>query len=85
MDEICAEWRTMGHMVEVAPGLLKAIKNRNLADDVKCCNEVLEIWLQEGGGSYPVNWTGLCQLLEDLKFSVSAERLQGAFGRKILN
>ena len=27
--------------------VLDAIKNRNLVDDVKCCNEVLEIWLQQ--------------------------------------
>ena len=75
----------MGILLEIKPGVLDAIKNRNLADDIKCCNEVLEIWLQQGGESYPDNWNGLCQLLEDLKFSVAAGELQEAFGREILN
>ena len=73
----------MGILLEIKSGVLDAIKNRNLADDVKCCNEVLEIWLREGGGSYPVNWNGLCQLLEDLKFSVAAVKLREAFSREI--
>ena len=75
----------MGILLEIKSGVLDAIKNRNLADDVKCCNEVLQIWLRQGGGSYSVNWNGLCQLLEDLKFSVAAGKLQEAFSREILN
>ena len=75
----------MGILLEIESGVLDAIKNRNLLDDVKCCNEVLQIWLREGGGSYPVNWNGLCQLLEDLKLSAVAVELQEAFSREILN
>ena len=75
----------MGILLEIESGVLDAIKNRNLLDDVKCCNEVLQIWLREEGGSYQVNWNGLCQLLEDLKLSAVAVELQGAFSREILN
>ena len=85
MNKICGKWRTFGYNFEIESGVLGAIKSRNLADDVKCCNEVLEIWLKQGGGSYPVNWNGLCQLLEDLEFSAAAVELQEAFGREILN
>ena len=85
MSKICAKWRTFGNIIEIESGVLDAIKNRNLADDVKCCNEVLEIWLQQGRGSYPLNWNGLCKLLVDLEFSAAAVELQEAFGREILD
>ena len=85
VNKICTKWRILGNMMDIELGVLDSINKKNYFDDVKSCNEILKRWLEQGGGNYPVNWNGLCQILKDLKFSVAAEELKGAFNKKLIN
>ena len=80
MTEVCPKWKEIGDLMRLSASRLEAIEKNRRGEVKECCRDVFHDWLaQEGGGNYPVTWQGLCELLEDLKFSALAKEVKQFF------
>ena len=76
LDEISSRWTEAGDLLGLSPARLKGIEVYQLRDARSCCRDVLQDWIQDNPGSYPVNWEGLISLLKDMKLTVLANELE---------
>ena len=76
------KWHEMGRLLGRGDEL-ESISMKHQKDPESCCIDLLQKWLDGGCSSqYPVTWDGLLELLDDLEFSIVAEKLKSALGRQ---
>ena len=78
LDEISSRWTEAGDLLGLSPARLKGIEEHRLRDARSCCRDVLQDWIQDNQGSYPVSWEGLICLLTDMKLTILAKELENA-------
>ena len=78
LDEISSRWTEAGDLLGLSPARLKGIEEHRLRDARSCCRDVLQDWIQDKQGSYPVSWEGLICLLMDMKLTILAKELENA-------
>ena len=78
LDEISSRWTEAGDLLGLSPARLKGIEVYQLRDARSCCRDVLQDWIHDNQGSYPVSWEGLMCLLKDMKLTVVAKELENA-------
>ena len=78
LDEITSRWTEAGDLLGLSPARLKGIEEHRLRDVRSCCRDVLQDWIQDNQGSYPVSWEGLICLLTDMKLTILAKELENA-------
>ena len=78
LDEISSRWTEAGDLLGLSPARLKGIEVYQLKEARSCCRDVLQDWIQDSQGSYPVSWVGLICLLTDMKLTILAKDLQCA-------
>ena len=78
LDEISSRWTEAGDLLGLSPARLKGIEVYQLRDARSCCRDVLQDWIQDNQGCYPVSWEGLMCLLKDMKLTVVAKELENA-------
>ena len=79
LDEISSRWTEAGDLLGLSPAHLDGIEEHRLRDARLCCRDVLQDWIQDNQGSYPVSWEGLICLLKDMKLIVLAKEVQSEF------
>jgi hypothetical protein len=77
VSEIFNKWQEIGILVEIPHQQLEAWE-REKRESKACCIAVLNHWLQNASGKYPVSWEGVCEILEDCELGQVAERLRVA-------
>ena len=65
-----------GDLLGLSPARLKGIEEHQLRNARLCCCNVLQDWIQDNQGSYPVSWKGLICLLKDMRLTVLANELE---------
>ena len=78
LEEISSRWTEAGDLLGLSPARLEGIEVHRLRDARSCCRDVLNDWIQDNRGSYPVSWEGLICLLKDMKLTVLAKDLENA-------
>ena len=76
LDEISSRWTGAGDLLGLSPARLKGIEEHRLRNARLCCHDVLQDWIQDNQGSYPVSWEGLICLLKDMRLTVLANELE---------
>ena len=79
LEEVCSEWKSMGELLGLTQGELKAIQKDQRGVYQECCKEVFYVWFKKGKTKYTVSWDGLCELLRDMDLSALAKRLEEIF------
>ena len=68
----------LGDLLGQSPARLEAIEVDRLRISRSCCRDVLQDWILDNQGSYPVSWEGLICLLTDMKLTILAKELENA-------
>ena len=76
------DWEKLGDILGCEPSDLENIRTRRRENPESCCRDVFCEWLEKGGieTNYPMNWSGVVELLEDCDHKVLAEELKEALG-----
>jgi hypothetical protein len=67
-EKIACKWRTIGELIGLTYSKLQSLDNkyrRQHRKQEKCCQAVLELWLDNPPPGYPSTWQGLIKVLED--------------------
>lgn len=81
IDKIQGHWRDIGILMRIEPSLLdnfKSIWGGNLKEQ---CREVFQKWFEQGSEQYPVTWSGMLRLLEDVQLKEISRELQEVLGK----
>ena len=81
INRIQEHWRDIGILMGIEPSVLNnysSIWKGNLREQ---CREVLQTWHKQGSEKYPVTWSGMLRLLEDLELKEISRELQEALGK----
>ena len=58
-------------------GKLETFQQRALNDSLKICRYIFNDWIDNAGSTkYPLSWSALCELLEDIDKKTIAEKLK---------
>jgi len=85
IDRIQEHWRDIGILIGIEPTVLNnfsSIWKGNLREQ---CREVLQTWHKQGSEKYPVTWSGMLGLLEDLQLKEISRELQEALGKQVFS
>ena len=75
-SRIAHKWRDIGDLVTTFEQL--EVWSSDLKDSKRCCEAVLNHWLNHPPPGYPPTWEGLFELLEDSELSTIAADLKAA-------
>ena len=75
-EMISYKWRDLGILTKLTPSGLENISEKNRGDSEKCCQDVLDKWLENPPKGYPNTWSGLIELLDDCRLTQIAEDLR---------
>ena len=84
IETIATHWRKLGTTLGIPETVLKGFSTTHMKEQEDCCREVLQRWLERGSvpkESYPVNWEGLINALEDTGLDVVADDMRQMISR----
>ena len=68
VDRVSGQWMKIGLRLGISMNLLESWEKQFGKDAERCWLKVMGCWIDEGGtNEYPVDWDGLCNLLEDVE------------------
>ena len=79
IETIAAHWRKLGTTLGIPEQVLNGYATKHMKDQEECCREVLQRWRERGSEpkeSYPVNWEGLINAIEDTGLGVIADDMR---------
>lgn len=81
-EEISGEWRNIGKLLGISAQRLEGWWDQSYNRE-RCCDKVVEKWLQNPPDEYPACWRGLLRLLNDAEFTDLAKVLKKALENKV--
>ena len=83
IDRIQEHWRDIGILMGIEPSVLNNVSSIWKGNLREQCREVLQTWNKQGSEKYPVTWSGMLGLLEDLQLKEISRELQEALGKQV--
>lgn len=84
IDKIQKHWRDLGILVGIEPSVLDDFESTYRGSLKEQCRKVLQTWLEQGLEKYPVTWSGILELLEDVPLKEISRELQEALGNLMI-
>ena len=79
IESICSKWQKLATLVGLSMSQMDGIKKESLMEDKQCCLRVFDRWIISNGTTdYPVIWSGLHELLDDIEHRALAEKVKTA-------
>ena len=75
-----SQWQDLATLVGLSMSQMDGIKKESLMEDKQCCLRVFDRWLISNGEftNYPISWSGLHELLEDIEHRALAKHMKTA-------
>ena len=85
LERIQEKWKDIGTLMEIENATLNKFAQSHRGNLKEQCRDVLQTWLERGSISekYPVTWSGLLEVLEDVQLTVIScefEKVLGKYG-----
>ena len=74
-------WEAIGILLGIHLHTLRGFELKRDNDLEKQCQDVLQTWLERGSEKYPVSWSGMLKVLEDVELKEISRKLQEALGK----
>ena len=87
--ELASCWKNVSNLIGLSDADKKSIQNPGAGKETTdCIPEVLGKWMENASGlpakeRYPLNWQGMCNLLEDCEKSSLCTQLKEALAAKV--
>ena len=79
IEEISSKWLNVATLVGLSMNQSDGIKKESFMKADEICLRVFDHWIISNGTTdYPITWSGLHELLEDIEHSTMAERMKTA-------
>ena len=85
INKISHKWRDIGVLVGLSLAELNNISAKHSEDAKRCCEAVLEKWLDSPPHHYPTTWQGLLEVLEDSQLSRVVSELKNILDKNSLS
>ena len=79
LQKIQCKWYTIGTLLNVPVNAIDSHKSNE-----EKCQDVLTMWLDKGSAKYPVEWSSLIRVLQDVEMGTVAEDLKEALDNCIV-
>ena len=74
-----SQWQGLAALVGLSMGQMDGIKEESFMNSEQCCMRVFDHWIISNRTTdYPITWSGLHELLEDIEHSNTAECMKTA-------
>ena len=80
MEAIGVKWRDVAALFGLNVSQMDGIQQQSFMDPEQCCLRVFDHWIISNGEftHYPITWSGLHELLEDIGHGALAEQMKTA-------
>ena len=80
IEAVSNDWRDVAILLGLSVGQMEALWKKYCMNSEDCCLDVFDDWIKKNGEStdYTVTWSGLHELLVDIKHAATAECLKKA-------
>ena len=80
IETIGVKWREVAALLGLSVGQMDGIQQQSFMDNEQCCYRVFDHWIISNGEftDYPITWSGLHELLEDVGHRAIAEHMKTA-------
>ena len=83
LEKVQGKWKDIGTLMRIENATLNKFAHRHQSDLKEQCRDVFQMWLEGGSRSerYPVTWSGLLEVLEDVQLKEISRELEKALGK----
>ena len=79
IQSISSKWQKLATLLGLSLSQSDGIKKESFMNTEECCLRVFDHWIISNGTTdYPITWSGLHELLEDIEHSTTAEHMKTA-------
>ena len=80
IESISSKWQDLATLVGLSMSQMDGIQKQSLLETEQCCLRVFDHWIISNGEftDYPITWSGLYELLEDISHRALAEQMRTA-------
>jgi len=81
LEKIQVHWKDMGILMGIENATLEKFEHKWRGDLKEQCRDVFQTWLTHGSEKYSVKWSGILELLEDVRLREISYQLEEVLGK----
>ena len=82
LQRVQNKWKEIGIQLDIGHAALEGIRKKHRDNVYEQCQEVFQIWREQGSQKYPYLWNGILSMLKDIQMKRVSEELEKALDYK---